>query len=125
MEGTRLDKWLWAARFFKTRSLAQTAIENGRVLVGGDRVKVARELKVGDEVLIRISDSVRSVVVAELSEQRGPASVAQGLYVETEASIRERVARAAARAMGVEPSRTIVGRPTKRDRRDLEKWREA
>jgi ribosome-associated heat shock protein Hsp15 len=124
MEGTRLDKWLWAARFFKTRSLAQTAIEHGRVLVGGDRVKVAREMKIGDEVLIRVGDVVRTVVVAALSEQRGPASVAQGLYAETESSIRERVARAAARVMGVEPSRTIVGRPTKRDRRDLEKWRE-
>lgn len=120
----RLDKWLWAARFFKTRSLAQTAIENGRVLVGGERVKVAREVRVGDELLVRAGDTARTVIVQGLSEQRGSAPVAQTLYAETEASIRERVARAAARAMGVEPSRTIAGRPTKRDRRDLERWRE-
>ena len=78
--GLRIDKWLWAARFFKTRALSQDAVENGRVLVGGDRVKPARTLRIGDLVHVRVGDLARTVVVRELSDRRGPAPQAQLLY---------------------------------------------
>jgi ribosome-associated heat shock protein Hsp15 len=125
VQGVRLDKWLWAARFFKTRSLAQNEIEHGRVLVDGERVKVAREVRPGAVLSIRQGDVHKVVEVVALSEQRGPAVVAQQLYAETEDSIRERVAKAAARALNTEPANSIVGRPTKRDRRELERWKTA
>lgn len=118
----RVDKWLWAARFFKTRSLAQTAIERGRVTVGGDRIKVSRALHVGDRVRLEVGDSEREIVVRGLSEVRGPAPVAQALYEETEASVAARLAQAERRRLFREPATAIHGRPTKRDRRDLARY---
>ena len=119
----RIDKWLWAARFFKTRGLAQDAIENGRVLVDDERVKVARMLRVGETVMVRVADVVRTVVVRELSEQRGPAPVAQRLYEETADSIAAREAARERRRFAPEPALAIEGRPTKRDRRALDRAR--
>lgn len=115
----RLDKWLWAARFFKTRGLAQTAIEKGHVLVGGERVKAARNLKVGERLTIAIGDLEREVDVAGLSDVRRAALIAQTLYQETPDSIAKREAQAQRRKLYREPAREIIGRPTKRDRRDL------
>jgi ribosome-associated heat shock protein Hsp15 len=115
----RIDKWLWAARFFKTRGLAQTAIEKGHVLVGGDRVKVARNLRLGERVSIAIGDIERQVDVLGLSDVRRAAPIAQALYQETPESIAKREAQAQRRKLYREPAREIIGRPTKRDRRDL------
>ena len=115
----RLDKWLWAARFFKTRGLAQTAIEKGHVLVDGERVKVARSLKLGERVRIAIGDVEREVDVAGLSDVRRAAPIAQALYLETPESITKREVQAQRRKLYREPAREIIGRPTKRDRRDL------
>jgi ribosome-associated heat shock protein Hsp15 len=119
----RIDKWLWAARFFKTRGLAQDAIENGRVLVDGERVKVARTLRVGEKLSVRVGDATREVVVLGLSEQRGPAVVAQQLYDETAASVAAREAARERRRLFAEPAQAIEGRPTKRDRRALDRAR--
>ena len=113
----RLDKWLWAARFFKTRSLASRAIELGRVRIAGERVKPAREARVGDEVDIEIGEQRLRVIVRALSAQRGPASTARELYEETTESAARRERQKEQRA--AEPARTIRGRPTKRDRREL------
>ena len=115
----RLDKWLWAARFYKTRGLAQTAVEKGQVLVEGERVKVARNLKVGERLSISIGDSQRQLEVASLSDVRCSAPIAQALYRETPESVARREAQAQRRKLYKEPARDIVGRPTKRDRRDL------
>lgn len=123
-EGIRIDKWLWAARFFKTRGLAQDEIEKGRVLLAGERVKPARVVRVGDELRVRAGDAERTVIVLGLSDRRGPAPVAQALYEETPESIRARVEAQARRALYREPSEAIEhGRPTKRDRRLLEQLR--
>jgi ribosome-associated heat shock protein Hsp15 len=121
----RIDKWLWAARFFKTRGLAQTAIETGHVLVGGDRVKVARNLKLGERLSIAIGDVERQVDVLGLSDVRRAAPIAQALYQETPESIAKREAQAQRRKLYREPAREIIGRPTKRDRRDLERAKDA
>lgn len=116
----RIDKWLWAARFYKTRSLAQQAIDGGRVLVGGERVKLSRLTRVGDELRIRIGDDERTVNVLQVSGQRGPAPAAQSLYCESPESIARRAQRQQARRLFVEPAAAIEGgRPTKRDRRRL------
>ncbi|MEZ5658521.1 MAG: RNA-binding S4 domain-containing protein [Burkholderiaceae bacterium] len=117
----RIDKWLWAARFFKTRGLAQTAIENGRVLVAGERVKRARTLQGGELLRVRTGDIEREVKVLGLSEQRGPAPVAQQLYEETDESIARREAARRDRRVFLDPAAVIAsGRPTKRDRRLME-----
>ena len=117
----RLDKWLWAARFFKTRSLAADAIAGGKVQVNGDRVKRAKPVQIGDEVRIRQGPYEHQIVVRELSDRRGPAVDAAKLYEETPAS------RAARETMALQlkslhaafvPER---GRPTKKDRREIEK----
>jgi len=119
----RLDKWLWAARFFKTRSLAVDEIGKGRVSVNGQTAKASRELRVGDRVELRHGSVPRAIVVRGLSEVRGPAPVAQALYEETAESIAERERLAQARRAGVEPALAIEqGRPTKRDRRRLADW---
>lgn len=119
----RLDKWLWAARFYKTRALAVDEINLGRVRVGGVPVKPAREVKVGDVLSIRIGALTREVEVKGLSQQRGPAVQAQLLYAETPASITAREAAAEARRLAPEPAATILqGRPTKQDRRRLADW---
>ncbi len=124
MGEVRIDKWLWAARFFKTRGLAQAAIDEGKVLVDGARVKLARPVRIGDEIRLRIGDIERTVRVLGVSDVRGPAPVAQRLYEETEESIRLRVQEQARRALYAEPARAIEhGRPTKRDRRRIERLR--
>lgn len=117
----RIDKWLWAARFFKTRSLAQQAIAAGKVKLDDARVKPAHEIKPGNLLAIRIGDFEWRIVVKELSERRGPAEEARKLYEETEASRAERERRMDLRRWGAEPASTLKGRPTKRDRRLLEK----
>ncbi|MFU0842208.1 MAG: Heat shock protein 15 [Burkholderia sp.] len=126
MEGLRIDKWLWAARFFKTRTLAQDAVELGRVLVGGQRVKVSREVKPGDTLQIRRGDDVRTVRIEALSDVRGPASQAQTLYRETEESVLTRAKRKEILKLASEPASTIRhGRPTKREGRRLREWQES
>jgi ribosome-associated heat shock protein Hsp15 len=125
MDELRIDKWLWAARFFKTRSLAQEAIEAGRVQVGGAVVKPSRAVRLGERITLRGGETPRSVVVMGLSGHRGPAPVAQALYQETDESIRDRVAAQARRALAPEPALSIDGgRPTKRERRVLDRWRD-
>lgn len=121
MTTVRLDKWLWAARFFKTRSLASEAVDTGKVKVGGERVKPARSLRVGDELAIDNGFDTWEVAVLGLSDKRGAASVARLLYRETPASIARREQLAEERKLFREPGTTIKGRPTKRDRRQLSK----
>jgi ribosome-associated heat shock protein Hsp15 len=116
----RIDKWLWAARFFKTRSLAQEAVAGGRVQLNGDRTKRAHEIKIGDSLDVRVGDWRWQVVVKALSERRGPAEEARKLYDETPESRAERERRQDLRRWGTEPAATLKGRPTKRDRRLLE-----
>jgi len=119
----RLDKWLWAARFYKTRSLATAAISAGDVRVARERVKPARDVKAGDELQVRRGDDVMDIVVRELSSVRGPAPVAQRLYEETEESRQRRARAAERRALAREPALDIKGRPTKRDARELRRLR--
>lgn len=120
----RLDKWLWAARFYKTRSLAAEDIDKGRIQVNEQVAKASRELRPGDRVDMRQAGGLmRTVVVQALSAVRGPAPQAQLLYAETPDSIQRRQQYAEQRRQGVEPADTIQqGRPTKRDRRDLADW---
>lgn len=121
MTTVRLDKWLWAARFFKTRSLASEAVDTGKVKVGGERVKPARSLRVGDALAIDNGAETWEVAVLGLSDKRGAAPVARLLYEETPASIARREQLAEERKLFREPGTTIKGRPTKRDRRQLSK----
>ncbi len=116
----RIDKWLWAARFFKTRSLATKAVELGRVLQNEQRVKPAHTLKLQDVLEIHHGEQVSTVIVQGLSEVRGPAPVAQQLYQETEASKQQRANRAENRRLFVEPSVHLSSRPTKKQRRALD-----
>lgn len=118
----RVDKWLWAARFFKTRSLAQRAISASQVKLNDEKVKAAHDLRVGDSLAIRVGDYQWVVLVKNLSEKRGPAIQARLLYEETEASRTERERRMDVRRFSPEPAATIKGRPTKKDRRDLDDW---
>lgn len=121
MEKLRIDKWLWAARFYKTRTLASEEITRGRVEVNGQEVKPAREVKVGDTVGVRHGNVLRTVLVKGLSGTRGPAPVAQQLYEETADSIKAREEAAERRRIAPEPALTIEqGRPTKRGRRELD-----
>lgn len=119
MDELRLDKWLWAARFFKTRSLAQAAIEAGRVLVEGERVKIAHALRVGRRVTVRVGEVEQVVTVRGLSDQRRGAPEARLLYEETEESAQARERQRERRRLFVEPAAAIRGRPTKRDRRRI------
>jgi ribosome-associated heat shock protein Hsp15 len=116
----RLDKWLWAARFFKTRSLAQQAIESGRVTLNDQRIKPAHVLKISDFVSVRVGDFAWRIQVKKLSERRGPATEARKLYEETAESRAERERRVELRRWGADPAAGIKGRPTKRDRRRLD-----
>ena len=119
----RLDKWLWAARFFKTRSLAADEIGKGRISVNEQVAKASREVRVGDRLDLRDGPVVRIVFVKGVSEQRGPAPVAALLFEETPDSIARRTQQALERRMNTEPSLAIEqGRPTKRDRRQLADW---
>jgi ribosome-associated heat shock protein Hsp15 len=121
--GMRLDKWLWVARFFKTRALATDEIDKGRIAVNGQNAKPSRELRIGDTVHWRQSGWTRIVVVRGLSLQRGPAPVAQALYEDTPESLNARELARQQQRFGVEPAQDQAhGRPTKRDRRDLSDW---
>lgn len=120
----RIDKWLWAARFFKTRSLAAQAVDSGKVLWQGERCKPARELKVGEYLTVRAGEVEWMVRIEVLSDKRGPAPVAQTLYAETPESRQRREEALAMHKMRREPAREIKGRPTKRDRRVLDAWKE-
>jgi len=115
----RLDKWLWAARFFKTRSLATSEVDGGHVEVNGERAKPAKQIRVGDELRIRINQLTHIVHVRGLAERRGPASEARTLYEETDASRQERERLAEQRRLAPTPAYEEGGRPTKRDRRDM------
>lgn len=116
----RLDKWLWAARFYKTRSLSAEEIDKGRVKLNGQLAKPSRDVKPGDRLELRSGPVVRTVVVRALSGVRGPAPVAALLYEETAESIALRAATAEQRRLAPEPAESLSqGRPTKRDRRDL------
>jgi ribosome-associated heat shock protein Hsp15 len=116
----RIDKWLWAARFFKTRTLAVQAIEAGHVSVNGERAKPAKAVKPGDTVVVRRPPFEHTVLVKALSERRGPASEAALLHEETEESRARRTVLAA--EMKALPSPRFKGRPTKKTRRDYERW---
>lgn len=116
----RLDKWLWAARFFKTRTLAVEAIAGGRVSVNGERAKPAKELRVGDALAVRRPPFEHAIVVMALADKRGPAAVAATLYEETPESRARRAALAA--EIKSQPEPRFKGRPTKKTRRDYEKW---
>jgi ribosome-associated heat shock protein Hsp15 len=122
-DGVRMDKWLWAARFFKTRALAAKACELGRIAAKGQPAKASREVRVGDLLQVKNEGGDFQVEVLLLSEMRGPASVAQTLYRETEASreLRLKLAEAQRAMPHFEASRE--GRPSKRDRRDLARLR--
>ena len=118
----RLDKWLWAARFYKTRSLATEEIDKGRINVNAQQAKPSRDLRIGDTVVMRQGPVQRTIVVMGLSMVRGPAPQAQALYEETADSIQARTQAAEARRLAAEPALSIEqGRPTKRDRRDIER----
>jgi ribosome-associated heat shock protein Hsp15 len=120
-DNVRIDKWLWAARFFKTRSLATDAVDRGRVRVGGEPVKPARPVKLDDKLVIDNGSDRWEVVVLKLSDQRAAAPIARTLYQETEESVAKRENDQEARRLFPEPGSTIKGRPTKRDRRALSK----
>jgi len=122
LDKMRIDKWLWAARFFKTRSLAIQAIDNGRVKLNGDRIKPAREVKPGDRLLVHLGDVDWTLTVRALAMQRGPAPVAQALYEEDPASLARRQQQVRDRKLAANPEASIKGRPTKRDRRQIHRF---
>lgn len=123
MNSVRVDKWLWAARFFKTRSLAARSCELGRILMNGQPAKPAREVKVGDMLRISNDGGDFEIEVLLLSDARGPASVAQTLYRETEASREQRMKAAAERKAAREFEILPAGRPSKRDRQKIREFR--
>jgi ribosome-associated heat shock protein Hsp15 len=123
MDNVRIDKWLWAARFFKTRSLATDALDTGRVRLEGERIKPARPVKLGDKLLVDNGAEVWEILVLAISDQRGPAPQARLLYEETATSVTKRENDQEARKLYREPGTTIKGRPTKHDRRALSKAR--
>ena len=119
-DAMRLDKWLWAARFYKTRALAVGEIGKGRISVNGQAAKPSRDLRVGDALVLRQGPVQRTVIVRGLSAVRGPAPVAQALFEETVDSLQRRSREAEARRLAAEPALSIEqGRPTKRDRREI------
>ena len=119
----RLDKWLWAARFFKTRALAAQAIETGKVEVNGERAKRAKQLQVGDQLRVRLGPYHHVVNVRAVSEHRGPAAMAAALYEETEESRKAREAMQLQMKVAQAVPGYDRGRPTKKDRRDIERLR--
>ena len=118
----RIDKWLWAARFFKTRSLASQAVEAGRAQVNGARVKPSKDVRPGDEVRVRAGDAEWVVVVRDVAERRASADVARTLYEERDDSRERRLAQAEQRRIAAGPVRVERGRPTKRDRRLIHRF---
>jgi ribosome-associated heat shock protein Hsp15 len=124
MSGIRIDRWLWAARFFKTRSLAKKAVEGGKVHVENQRAKPSKELQIGQTLQIRRGETVQTVVVTLLSDQRGPATQAQRLYEETIESIDRRELRTSSRRMERAGLTVPSGRPDKKDRRALAQLRD-
>jgi len=123
MDRLRVDKWLWAARFFKTRSIAKTAIEGGKVHLDGQRVKVSREITIGETLVIKQGWDEKEVVVLGLSAQRGPAPVARELYEETAASIEKRDREAQARKAAGGAVARPTQKPGKHQRKALERLR--
>ncbi len=121
--GVRLDKWLWAARFFKTWSLAAEAINGGKIQLNGHRAKRAKHVRPGDEVRIRKGPFEQSVVVCGLAEKRGPAKIAQTLYEETAESLHQRETLAIQLKSAPETSFRTKGRPSKRERRDIDRFK--
>lgn len=117
MDNVRIDKWLWAARFFKTRNLAIDAIDTGKVKVNGDRVKPARLVKLGEKLYINNGSDEWDVLVVGISDKRQGAPIARTLYEESEESLARRAKEAERRRLFQEPAADIKGRPTKRDRR--------
>lgn len=122
LERVRLDKWLWAARFYKTRSLAARAVEGGKVKLNGARSKPSKALKTGDRLHINIGGYTWDVIVLKLSDQRGPASQARELYAEDEASRLKRQLQVAERRLQAHPGADLKGRPTKRARRQIHRF---
>jgi len=125
MDKLRLDKWLWAARFFKTRSLAKAAIEGGKVHLAGQRVKVSREIAVGDILQVRQGWDERVIEVLALSDQRRGAAEAQQLYAETDASIAKREAESAARKAAGGMIDRPAHRPNKKQRRQIHRFKDS
>lgn len=121
MEQVRIDKWLWAARFFKTRSQATDAVDAGKVRVDSERIKPARNVRSGDLLQIDNGSTEWEVEVRALADKRGSTEIAQKLYAETEASLMKRQQEAERRRYFREPAQEIKGRPTKRDRRILDR----
>ena len=123
-ERVRLDKWLWAARFFKHRSLATEAVDGGKVQLNGLRVKPAKDVKRGDRVEVQIAETRFSVIVTGIAEKRGSAAIAQTLYAETAESIAARERQREDRRFAATPGDDLHGRPTKRDRRRIGRLQE-
>ena len=119
MSGVRIDRWLWAARFFKTRSLAKAAVEGGKVHLESSRVKPSKEVQVGQQLEIRRGDTFQVVIIETLSEQRGYATVAQTLYTETHESIEQREVRKSVRRMERAGLNIPSSKPDKKNRRAL------
>lgn len=119
LQSLRIDKWLWAARFYKTRSLAGDAVKTGKVLVNGDKIKPSREIAVGDALTVKQGLFTKTVIVQSLSSRRGPASVAATLYEETSDSIRNRERLREIQQAQPAVRRSGHGRPTKRERRQI------
>ncbi len=124
LERVRIDKWLWAARFFKTRSLATQAVEGGRARLNGERCKPAKEVRVGDRLLVHIGELEWEISILALSDKRGPATAARSLYEESAESLARRQAHLDERRMQLNPAATLKGRPTKRDRRRIRRFSE-
>ena len=123
MDRVRVDKWLWAARFFKTRSLATDAIDGGKVSLNGERVKPAKEVRPGDRLGVRTPAGDFSIHVKAVSDRRGNAAAAQLLYTETDASRAARTLAAERNQRFADPAAQMIARPTKRERRELDRFR--
>lgn len=121
MDITRIDKWLWAARFFKTRSLATDAVEHGKVRLNGERTKPSHSVRIGDRLDIDNGSTVWEVLIKGIADKRASAAIAQALYGETEDSVRKRIEAAERHRLFREPAAELKGRPTKRDRRLLDR----
>ncbi|MFL9924823.1 RNA-binding S4 domain-containing protein [Herbaspirillum lusitanum] len=121
MDTTRIDKWLWAARFFKTRSLATDAVEHGKVRLNGERTKPSHSVRIGDRLDIDNGSTVWEVLIKGIADKRASAAIAQALYGETEDSVRKRIEAAERHRLFHEPAAELKGRPTKRDRRLLDR----